>query len=113
MNAMSDHDEWIAVEYTRAVLDDIRQRLKAGANGPGATLDADECVKVLACLINPPFPNSRPRDLDAELRDMEIFNDFWLRQRGMLRPQAVAETAKLFGVSKQHVNAVLRLRARK
>jgi hypothetical protein len=53
-------DEWIAIEYVIEVLDDIRKRLRAGSEGPGATLDADECVKVLGCLVDPPFPNSRP-----------------------------------------------------
>jgi hypothetical protein len=101
-------DEWTVVEYTREVLADIRQRLKAGATGPGATLDAAECTKVLATLTDPPFPNSRPPDLDAECTDAGIYIDCVLRQRGMPRAQAVAETAKYFRVSKWRVNAVLR-----
>jgi hypothetical protein len=47
--------------HVHKVLDDVRERLTAGAEGPGATLTADECVKVLGCLKNPPNPNSRPR----------------------------------------------------
>jgi hypothetical protein len=51
-------DDWTMIEYVREVLDDIRERLKVGAQGSGATLDADECVKVLACLRK---ANGRPR----------------------------------------------------
>jgi hypothetical protein len=108
---MREPTDWEVIEYTCEVLADIRQRLKAGAAGPGATLDADECVKVLACLADPPFPNHTPAD--NTLRDAAIVQHFWICRRTMKRMQAVAATAKHFQETRWVVNEALRAQKRR
>ena len=100
-------DDWIVIEYVREVLTDVRKRLIAGSKGPGATLTPDECVKVLACLKDPPWPNRRPPQNGIEREAIRI-HCFKLENGGMPRARAVAETAKLFGCSKWVVNEARR-----
>jgi hypothetical protein len=77
---MADRDEWEAVEYVREVLADIRQRLAVGATGPGVTLDADECEKLLACLTDPPYPGGRPPKDDLDKAGLKLFCAHRLRE---------------------------------
>ena len=105
-------DDWIAIEYVREVLAGVRKRLRAGSKGPGATLTPDECVKVLGCLEDPPWPNHRPPQNDSE-RVFTCIHCFKLENGGMPRTRAVAETAKFFGRSKAAVNAALRAQSTK
>jgi hypothetical protein len=100
-------DDWIAIEYAREVLKDVRRRLKDGGAGPGAALTDDECTKVLACLKDPPFPNGRPPENGIQRNLLRIYC-FKLGNGGMSRIRAVAATAKLFGCSKWTVNKALR-----
>jgi hypothetical protein len=98
-------DNWMAMEYVREVLDDVRKRLMAGAEGPGATLTADECVKVLGCMKNPPDPNSRPpKDWMAKQAAIApiVRYCFDLEKSEPLK-NAVAMTAKHFGCSTSKV----------
>lgn len=67
----NDYGEWAAIEYVVEVLNDVRQRLHVGAQGAGATLTADECVKVLACLKNPPNPAHAPKQ-DISIQQYRI-----------------------------------------
>jgi len=84
MEATPMANDWFATEYVIEVLDDIRKRLKAGAQGPGAILDADECVKVLGALVDPAYPNSRP-PADA-VREYSIYAFYMkLKRAGMRR----------------------------
>lgn len=107
-------DDWIAIEYVREVLDDFRRQLKAGATGSGATLTLtpDDCVKLLGCLEDPPWPNRRPPQNDIERIFIGI-HCFKLENGGMPRKRAVAETSKFFGCSKWTVNAALRAQSTK
>ena len=106
-----EHDDRTVIDFVREVLDDIRRRLRAGAQGPGATLDADECKKVLACLVDPPYPNSRPPDHGVDARDFAIrLHCARLIKSGVSAKSAVAETALKFGCSKWTVRAARRAR---
>lgn len=96
-------DDWVAIEYVREVLDDVRKRLRAGSKGPGVTLTQDECVKVLGYLKDPPWPNCRPPKNDLEQISLYI-HCLALEDGGMPRNLAVGETAKFFGCSKWKVN---------
>ncbi len=107
---MREPTDWEVVEHTREVLADIRQRLKAGSEGAVVTLDADECLKVLVALVDPPYPNNRPTDPNIASRDVGIFNAYVLRARTMSPPQAVGKTAELFKVTKAVVRDVIRRR---
>jgi hypothetical protein len=98
------HDDWIAIEYVREVLADVRKRLKAGAQGPGATLDADECQKVLACLVDPAFPNSRPPSDGLREAAIAIYCTK-LENAGVSLKNAVADTMQRFGCSRSIVFA--------
>jgi transketolase N-terminal domain/subunit len=62
----TESDDWLVTKCVIEMLDDVRRRLRAGAEGPGATLTADECFNVLGCLKNPTMPNSRPRKSGTE-----------------------------------------------
>jgi hypothetical protein len=102
------HDEWAVIEYVNEVLDDVRKRLRLGSKGAGATLTADECVKVLACLKNAPRPNSRPpKDWFAKQDAIEPIARycFDLEKSGVVLKNAVADTAKHFGCSTSTVYA--------
>jgi hypothetical protein len=102
----TEPDDWVAIEYVREILDDVRKRLMVGAEGPGATLTADECVKVLGHLKNPAFPNSRPpkRWLEKQAAIAPIARYcFDLEKGGMPLKNAVAMTAKQFGYSTSKV----------
>lgn len=102
------NNDWFATEYVIEVLDGIRKRLKAGAQGPGATLDADECVKVLGALVDPAFPNSRP-PADS-VREYSIYAFCTkLEQSGMPSKTAIAKTAEHFGCSISTVRAALKI----
>jgi hypothetical protein len=97
-------NDWTEIEYIREVLDDVRKRLKAGAQGPGTTLDADQCAKTLACLVDPAFPNSRPPG--DSTRELAI-NIFCMKlEKRMPLKNAVIDTAKHFGCSQSTVRAV-------
>jgi hypothetical protein len=107
--AMADkRDEWAAIEYVTEVLDDVRKRLRVGSEGAGATLTADECVKVLGCLKNPPQPNSRPpQDWFAKQDAIAPIARycFDLEKSGVVLKNAVADTARHFGCSTSTVYA--------
>jgi|ERR1700733_14998269 hypothetical protein len=100
-------DDWAAIEYVREILDDVRKRLMAGAEGPGATLTADECVKVLGCMKTPPNPNSRPAQ-DPSMKQ-QVSDEIALYCRDLEKAEplksAVAITAKNFGCSTSKVRA--------
>jgi hypothetical protein len=98
--------DWAAIEYIREVLDDIRKRLRAGAEGPGATLDADECAKTLACLVDPAFPASRPPG--DSVREYSIDHFCARLEQRMPLKNAIADTARHFGCSVSTVRAVLK-----
>jgi hypothetical protein len=83
-------DEWVAWDFLREAIDDIRAQLKAGSEGCGTKLTADDCVKVLACLKMPPRPEGRQ-----------------LQQHGMRPKDAIADTMKRFACSRATVYAAL------
>jgi hypothetical protein len=107
--AMTDkYDAWVATEYTIEVLDDVRRRLRVGSNGAGAMLTADECVKLLACLKNPPWPNSRPpQDWFAKQGASALIARYCFDREnsGAALKNAVADTAEHFGCSTSTVYA--------
>ena len=98
--AMADikRDDWAATEYIIEVLDDIRKRLRAGARGSGAMLSADECTKVLACLVDPPRPKGRPPESGTEQATIAI-TCFKLEHKGYSVEAAVKATATALGCS--------------
>ncbi len=106
---MSDkHNDHIAVEYVREVLVDIRRRLKAGADGASVTLDADDCLKILACLAEPAYPNGQPPKDDV--RAVYIAIHFHrLMAAGASRKNAIADTAAHFGCSTSTVRDAYKL----
>jgi len=107
---MANNDsDWFAVEYVREILDDVRKRLKAGAQGPGVTLDADECAKVLGALVDPAFPNSRPPANTIREYSIYVFCTK-LKQSGTPSKTAIANTAKHFRCSISTVRAALKIR---
>jgi hypothetical protein len=102
-NDNNDFDEWAAIEYVIEILDDVRKRLRTGAAGSGATLTADECVKVLACLKNPSSPAHAPRQ-DTNIQQFRIaMYCFDLEDAGMSIKNAVAATMQHLGVSRSTV----------
>jgi hypothetical protein len=100
-------DHGVAMEYVREILDDVRKRLMAGAEGAGATLTltADECVKVLYSMKNPPNHNSRPRQGGFEKQAASDEIALYCRDLEKAEPlkSAVAMTAKHFGCSTSKV----------
>jgi hypothetical protein len=105
MKKTSKCDDWAAVEYAIEVLNDVRKRLRAGADGPGATLTADECVKVLACLKNPPNPaHARKRGIGIHQFQTAMFC-FDLEDVGTPVKNAVAKTMQHFDCSRSTVLA--------
>jgi hypothetical protein len=94
-------EDWIAFEWTRDVLDDVRCRLKEGAKGAGTILSADESEKVPKWLADPSQPVGAPPDVDIFVRNHAIHRRYReLRKRGLSSAQAICETAKRYGVSK-------------
>lgn len=109
VTTMAKPDDWITIEHVRDVLDDIRQRLSVGSTGGGATLSADECVNVLACLKDPAWPSNRPPDPGKEFRQTAIrIHLIKLERAGKSPASAIAETARAFKVSKGIVRKVRR-----
>lgn len=101
----SARDEWEGIEYIIEVLDDVRKRLRAGAEGPGATLTADECLKVLACLEDPPNPAHAPKQT-AGLRQIYIaMCCLDIEDDGVPLKTAVITTMQRFGCSRSTVYA--------
>ena len=105
-----NYDAWVAHEYIIEVLNDIRKKLRVGSVGAGATLtlSADECMKGLACLRNPPQPNSRPpQDWFAKQATIASIARYCLglEEGGVALKNAVADTAKHFGCSTSKVYA--------
>jgi hypothetical protein len=100
----NDFDEWAAIEYVIEILDDVRKRLRAGVAGSGATLTADECEKVLACLKNPPNPAHAPKQDSIQQYRIAMFC-FDLEDAGVKVKNAVAATVHHFGVSRSTVYA--------
>jgi hypothetical protein len=99
------HDEHVAIEYVIEVLNDVRKRLRVGAQGAGATLTADECVKVLGCLKNPPNPAHAPkRDIGIQQFRIATFC-FDLEDAGVPLKSAVPTTMQHFGCSRSTVFA--------
>jgi hypothetical protein len=98
--------EDVATEYVIEVLDGIRKRLKAGAQGPGVTLDADECSKVLGALVDPSFPNSRPPS--DGIRETFIAIYCARLEKSMPLKNAVIDTALKFNCSVSTVRAALK-----
>jgi hypothetical protein len=110
--AMADnHDKWSGIEYVIEVLDDIRNRLIVGGKGAGVSLTADECLKVLFCLKNPPQPNGRPPQdwfsKQGAITAMARYC-FDLENRGTALKNAVADTAEHFHCSTSTVYAARR-----
>jgi hypothetical protein len=103
----TEPDNWVAIEYVREVLDDVRNRLMAGADGPGATLTADECVKVLGCMKNPQWPNSRPPKNPLDAVSMAGYCRK-LEKGGMSMKSALDETMKHFGCKRSTLYAALK-----
>jgi hypothetical protein len=101
------NNDWAATEYIIEMLNDIRKRLKAGAQGPGTTLDADQCAKTLACLVDPPFPNSRPPHDGTRELAITIFC-MKLERTGVSSKNAIADTAEHFGCSISTVRTALK-----
>jgi hypothetical protein len=104
--------DWAATEYVIEMLDDIRKRLKVGAQGPGVTFDADECAKVLGALVDPSFPNSRPPH--DGVREFAIYL-FCLKlgwtgvsSKNAIDKNAIADAAEHFGCSISTVRAALK-----
>jgi hypothetical protein len=98
-------DERVAIEYVIEILNDVRKRLRAGVGGPGATLTADECEKVLACLKNPSFPAHAPRQ-DIGILQFRISTFcFDLEDAGVPIKIAVTKTMQHFGCSRSTVFA--------
>jgi hypothetical protein len=96
--------EWVVIKYTIEVLNDVRDRLQAGAEGPGAALSADECTKVLACLKDPPNPKHAPPKKGAGIRQTFIaLHCFKLEDAGTPVKVAVADTMRFFGCSRSAV----------
>jgi hypothetical protein len=106
-------DDWVATgpgdwEITKCIieiLDDVRKRLRAGAEGPGATLSADECFNVLGCLKNPTWPNNRrPQDRSEK---QQASDEIALYCRDLEKDEplktAVTMTAEHFGCSTSKV----------
>jgi hypothetical protein len=94
-------DDRAAVEYVREFLADIRAQLRAGAKGPGVVLrlDDDDCVKMLACLKDPPYPNSRP----SKVPIMKVAILYYAQRRyreGALKKTIVAEVMERFNCSR-------------
>jgi hypothetical protein len=109
---MADNlSSWIGIEYVIEVLDDVRKRLVVGGKGAGVTLTADECKKVLFCLKNPPWPNSRPPDdgfsKQAAITAMARYCCD-LESNGAALKNAVLDTAKHFRCSTSTVYAARR-----
>jgi hypothetical protein len=98
------NDDWAATEYVIEVLDDIRKRLKAGAQGSGAMLSADECTKVLGALVDPPWPKGRPPESGFEVAMIAICC-FKLERKGYSVEAAVKATADTWGCSVSTVYA--------
>ncbi|HXA47961.1 MAG TPA: hypothetical protein VNW52_10055 [Burkholderiaceae bacterium] len=94
-------DEWTVVHYTIEVLNDIRERLRAAiARGSSVTLDPDECVKVLACLRDPPNPRHAPKRNAVAIRQIQIgLYCIDLEHAGVPLKTAVEKTMQHFGVS--------------
>jgi hypothetical protein len=95
-------DEWVAWDFLREAIDDIRAHLKAGSEGCGTKLTADDCVKVLACLKMPPRPEGRPPK-NGTYRIAFYFRQ--LQQNGMRPKDAIADTMKRFACSRATVYA--------
>jgi hypothetical protein len=101
----TEPDVWVLTECVIEILNDVRRRLMAGAEGPGATLTADECTTVLGCLKNPARPSSRPPqdwgEKQAAIAPIARYC-FDLEKDEPLKT-AVAMTAKHFGCSTSKV----------
>jgi hypothetical protein len=100
-------DEWAVVEYTIEVLNDIRERLRAAiARGSSVTLDPDECVKVLACLRDPPYSKrALKHNAVANLHHRIALHSFALECAGVPHKTAIAKTMKHFTVVRATVYA--------
>jgi hypothetical protein len=99
-------DDWEITKLVIEILDEVRGRLMVGAEGPGATLTADDCTTVLGCLKNPTFPNNRqPQDrvLKQQHSDEIALYCRDLVEKGEQLKNAVATTAKHFGCSTSKV----------
>jgi hypothetical protein len=100
-------DDWAAYEYACDMVNDLRGRLKAGAEGSGAALSADECDLLLRNLKTPVAPNSRPRGDGLDEIAISIYCTK-LQRAGASSKIAVAETARKFGCSRWSVNQARR-----
>jgi hypothetical protein len=101
------HNNWIAIEYVREVLADVRERLTAGAEGAGATLNADECAKVLGCMQYTPDPRGRPPVdwMAKQAANAPIARYCLDLEKGEPLKSAVAKTAERFGCSTSKVRS--------
>lgn len=111
--AMSEPDDRLITECVIEMLDDVRGRLRPGAEGPGATLTltADECFNVLGCLKNPTFPNSRPRKSGTEaLSKVFAIAGYYSRlvKGGMFPKDAIDDAMQCFGCKRSTVYAALK-----
>jgi hypothetical protein len=100
-------DDWVLTKCVIEILDDVRKRLIAGAEGSGATLTADECTTVLGCLKNPAPPNSRPpQDWYEKQAAIALIARYCLNlEKGEPLKVAVTMTAKHFDCSESKVRA--------
>jgi hypothetical protein len=101
----SVQDEWAGIEYIIEVLDDVRKRLRAGAKGPGTTLTPDECLKVLACLKDPPNPAHAPKQTAGIRQTYIAMCCLDLEDDGVPLKAAVTSTMQRFGCSRSTVYA--------
>jgi hypothetical protein len=94
-------DDRVAVEYVREFLADIRAQLRAGSKGPGVVLrlDDDDCVKMLACLKDPPYPNGRPSKGPSMKVEIQLYYARHYRE-GALKKTIVAEVMERFNCSR-------------
>jgi hypothetical protein len=107
----TESDDWLVTKCVIEMLDDVRRRLRAGAEGPGATLTADECFNVLGCLKNPAMPNSRPRKSGTEaLSKVFSIARYYSRlvKGGMFPKDAIDDAMQRFGCKRSTVYAALK-----
>ena len=104
--ASKHDDDWWAYNHAIDVLDEVRERLEAGANGSGCVLTAIECEKLLLGLRDPPRPRGRPPadKLEAATREGAIASHYRRLLAANMQPKnAVIDTMAAFDCSRSEV----------